>query len=92
MTFDYKELEEQLAIACNEVHQDFLKRFNSDVYISAGGARLEIFINDLQKEFESTAAAFLKKYDLEKDTEAKKKVLTITKLYAKKCIDDFSKI
>ncbi len=92
MVFDYKELEEQLTIACNDVHEDFLKRFNSDIYISAGGAKLEIFINDLQKEFESAAAAFLKKYSLEKDAEAKKRVLTITKLYAKKCVEDFSKI
>ncbi|AWH85812.1 hypothetical protein HYN59_12140 [Flavobacterium album] len=92
MSFDYKELEEQLAIACNDVHQDFLRRFNSDIYISAGGARLEIFINDLQKEFEGAAMSFLKKYNLEKDTEAKKRILTITKLYAKKCIEDFSKI
>ncbi|WP_294823192.1 hypothetical protein [uncultured Flavobacterium sp.] len=92
MGFDYKELEGQLAIACNEVHQDFLQRFNTDIYISAGGARLELFINDLQKEFESTASAFLKKHNLEKDSEAKKRVLTITKLYAKKCMEDFSKI
>ncbi|MEL1242624.1 hypothetical protein AAEO56_00005 [Flavobacterium sp. DGU11] len=92
MSFDYKELEEQLTISCNEVHQDFLNRFNSDIYISAGGARLESFINDLQKEFEGTAMAFLKKYNLEKDSEAKKRILTITKLYAKKCIEDFSKI
>jgi len=92
MGFDYKELEEQLATACNEVHKDFLQRFHSEIYISAGGARLETFINDLQKEFERTASSFLKKHDLEKDSEAKKRVLTITKLYAKKCTEDFSKI
>ncbi|MCW4470862.1 hypothetical protein OGH69_17980 [Flavobacterium sp. MFBS3-15] len=92
MGFDYKELEEQLAIVCDEVHKDFLKRFNSEIYISAGGAKLEVFINDLQREFETTANAFLKKHNLEKDTEARKRVLTITKLYAKKCVEDFSKI
>jgi hypothetical protein len=92
MGFDYKELEEQLSGACNEVHKDFLERFNSEVYISAGGARLEVFINDLQKEFETTANVFLKKHNLEKDPEAKKRVLTITKLYAKRCMEDFSKI
>jgi hypothetical protein len=92
MNFDYKELEENLAKACDDVHKDFLKKFNSDVYISAGGSKLEAFINDLQAEFENTAIAFIKKYNLEKDTEAKKKALTITKLYAKKCIEDFSKV
>ncbi|MGQ2985223.1 hypothetical protein [Flavobacterium sp.] len=92
MGFDYKELEERLATACNDVHKEFLQRFNSEIYFSAGGARLETFINDLQKEFERTASAFLKKHDLEKDSEAKKRVLTITKLYAKKCTEDFSKI
>jgi len=92
MIFDYKELEQQLVVACDEVHKDFLKRFNSDVYVSAGGAKLEAFINDLQKEFETVAIAFLTKNDLDNDSEAKKKALAITKLFAKKCIEDFSKI
>jgi hypothetical protein len=92
MIFDYKELEQQLVVACDEVHKDFLKRFNSDIYVSAGGAKLEAFINDLQKEFETVAIAFLTKNDLDNDSEAKKKALAITKLFAKKCIEDFSKI
>lgn len=92
MSFDYKELEENLSKACEEVHKDFLKRFNSDVYISAGGSKLESFINDLQAEFENAALAFIKKHNLEKDTEAKKKALSITKLFAKKCIEEFSKV
>lgn len=92
MNLDYRELEEQLALACNEVHKDFVKRFRSDVYISAGGSKLEAFINDLQAEFENAAVSFIKKHNLEKDTEAKKKIQAITKLYAKKCIDDFSKV
>jgi len=92
MIFDYKELEQQLVLACDEVHKDFLKRFNSDIYVSAGGAKLEAFINDLQKEFETVAIAFLTKNDLDNDSEAKKKALAITKLFAKKCIEDFSKI
>ena len=92
MSFDYKELEEELAQACDAVHKDFQKKFNNDVYISAGGSKLEAFINDLQAEFENTAATFIRKHGLEKDAEAKKKALTITKLFAKKCIEDFSKI
>ncbi|MFL9843637.1 hypothetical protein [Flavobacterium rhizosphaerae] len=92
MSFNYKELEEKLGIACDEVHQEFYRKFNSDIYISAGGSKLEVFINDLQKEFENVATTFLKKYNLEKDNEAKKRALTITKAYAKKCVEDFSKL
>ena len=92
MDFDYKELEEDLVKACDAVHKDFQKNFNNDVYISAGGSKLEAFINNLQAEFENTAGTFIRRHNLEKDAEAKKKVLTITKLFAKKCIEDFSKL
>jgi len=92
MSFQYKEFEQQLEESCNQIHIDFYRKFNADTYLSAGGAKLESFINDLQKEFETTAVNFLAKYNLEKDSDAKKRVFTITKLYAKKCIEDFSKV
>ncbi|MES2484877.1 MAG: hypothetical protein V4581_02865 [Bacteroidota bacterium] len=92
MDFNYKELERDLERACVDVHRDFNKKFDTEMYMSAGGSKLEAFINDLQKGFENTAFTFLKNNNLERDTEAKKRVFTITKLYAKKCIEDFSKI
>ena len=92
MDFDYHELERQLEKACADVNIKFHKKFNSNMYLSAGGAKLESFINDMQGEFEAVAANFIKNYALEKDAEAKKRIFTITKLYAKKCIEDFSKI
>lgn len=92
MTFDYEQLEKDLTIACDAVHKDFLVKFKNSIYVSAGGAKLEVFINELQKEFESVAVDFLKRTGNEGDTRAKKRALTITKLYAKKCIEDFSKI
>jgi len=92
MDFNYKELEKKLETACVQLHKDFYKKFNSDIYLSAGGSKLESFITNLQKEFENTAVNFLKGHNLEKDAEAKKRVFSITKLYAKKCIEDFSKV
>ncbi|PZR08302.1 MAG: hypothetical protein DI539_22855 [Flavobacterium psychrophilum] len=92
MNSRFSELKELLETACREVHRDFLIKFNNDTYISAGGAKLEAFITELQKEYEAVAAAFLKKHNLEKDTEAKKRVLAIIKAYAKRCIEEFSKI
>lgn len=93
MTFDYEKLERDLEGACEVVHQDFLKKFSqSDSYTSVGGAKLEAFINGLQAEFEKTAINFLKKHGLDDDAEARKRALAITKLYAKKCVDDFSKV
>ena len=92
MGFKYKELEKQLENSCQQLHKDFYQKFNSERYLSAGGSKLETFINNLQQEFESTAVTFLSNNNLEKDTEAKKRVFAITKLYAKKCIEDFSKV
>jgi uncharacterized protein YbcI len=92
MSFNYKELENQLQESCNQLHKDFYKKFSNDIYLSAGGAKLETFINDLQKEFENVAVTFVANHKLEKDTEAKKRIFSITKLYAKRCIEDFSKI
>jgi hypothetical protein len=92
MDFNYTQLEQQLERACADLHKDFDKKFKGEIYHSAGGSKLEAFINDLQKEFENTAVTFLKNNSLEKDAEAKKRVFAITKLYARKCVEDFSKI
>lgn len=92
MTFDYDELEIKLETACQEIHDSFTHRFKSGMYLSIGGAILESFISELQGEFENAAITFLKENNLEKDAHAKKRALTITKLYAKRCIDDFGKI
>jgi hypothetical protein len=90
--FDYEKLEKELEEACEEVNQKFVQRFSNEAYLSVGGAKLDAFIDELQKEFEQTAEAFIYKRDLQNNPEAKKRVLTITKLYAKNCIDQFSKI
>ena len=92
MEFNYKQLEKKLENVCVQLHKDFYKKYNSELYLSAGGSKLESFITDLQKEFEITAVTFLAEHKIEKDTEAKRRVFNITKLYAKKCIEDFSKI
>lgn len=92
MTFDYDELEYALMQACDAVHKDFLGRFNNEVYVSVVGSKLEAFVNDLQTEFENTAMTFIKEYKLEKDTESKKMVFNVTKIYAKKCVEDFNKV
>jgi actin-related protein len=92
MSFNYEKLEEELGSSCEEVHKNFQKKFSNDVYISAGGSKLEAFIDELQREFETTAANFILKHNITRNSEAKKRVLNITKLYAKRCIDDFSKM
>lgn len=92
MNFDYHDLERLLEKACIDIKNQFNKKYNSNMYLSAGGAKLEAFINDLQREFETVAAKFINDNKLEKDTEAKKRIFSITKLYAKRCVEDFSKI
>lgn len=88
----YKKFEEDLHTACSSVKLDFSKRFKDGVYLSAGGSNLENFINDLQKEFEVLAANFIKENELENDSTARRRVLTLAKQHAKKCIEEFSKI
>ena len=93
MTFDYEKLERDLEDACEVVHQDFLRKFSrSGTDTSVGGAKLEAFINGLKNEFERAAMDFLKHHGVDNDPEARKRALTITKLYAKKCVEDFSKV
>lgn len=93
MTFDYEKLESDLVEACQSVHKDFLKKFSDDnSYLSVGGAKLEAFISGIQSEFESVAIDFLTRHGLMADTEAKRRALNITKLYAKRCVEDFSRV
>lgn len=93
MTFDYEKLEKDLEEACEAVHKEYMKKFNGDDdYVSVGGAKLEAFIRGLQNEFESAAFSFLEQHNLDNDAEAKKRALAITKLYAKKCVEDFSRV
>ncbi|MGV3459890.1 MAG: hypothetical protein ACO1N9_05475 [Flavobacterium sp.] len=92
MTFDYEQLERDLTIACDAVHKDFLLKFKDSVYVSAGGSKLDAFMNELGREFEEIAVEFLRRTGRENDVHAKKRALSITKLYAKKCIEDFSRV
>ncbi len=93
MGFDYGEFEKELDRACTEAYKKFLAEFSSDsTYISAGGGKLEAFIEGLQKEFDKTTNFFLHKYRLEGDAEAKKISISVAKQCAKKCIEEFSKI
>ncbi len=88
----YDLLEQELEKVCAEVQKDFFIRFKKGVYISAGGAQIELFINELQSAFEIAAVSFIKYQKLEKNAAARKKVLAVTKQHAKKCIEEFSKI
>lgn len=92
MDIHYKDLEKQLERACANAHRDFNKKFNSEIYISAGGSKLEAFINGLREELEITASTFLKEHNLEKDAEARKRVFNMVKFQAKKCVEGFSRI
>jgi hypothetical protein len=88
----YKDLEKRLEKACAKAHRDFNKKFNSEVYVSAGGSKLEAFITALKLELEAAATAFITQNTLEKNTEARRKIFSMVKLHAKKCVETFSKI
>lgn len=93
MTFDYNELEIRLVEVCKDVHETFLRKFNANTaYLSAGAMRLEAFLQQLQQEFDAAAVKFLKLHNLQNDPQSKRHALTITKLYAKKCMEDFSRV
>jgi hypothetical protein len=90
MGFNHKELEEKLGEACGIVHNKFLRRFSDNAYISAGGAKLETLINDLQQEFEDTTLTFLKERGLHNNAKAKAKAVAIAKVCARKCLENFN--
>ena len=88
---DYDKLEKELRKDCEELSKGFVEQYNQN-YISAGGAKLDAFIYEMQQEFNDTAVKFLQQRDLMNDKEAKKRTLSITKQYAKKCVEHFSKV
>lgn len=88
---DYDKLGKELSKDCEDLCASFVKQYNEN-YISAGGAKLDAFIHEMQKEFNDTAIKFLQQRDLINDKEAKKRTLNITKHYAKKCVEHFSKV
>ena len=93
MGLDYAEFEKELERACNFTYKKFQEDFSNDsTYISAGGGRLEAFIEGIQEEFDKATVAFLKRHNAENDPEAKRHALSIAKESAKKCIEDISKI
>lgn len=88
---DYDKLEKELRKDCEVLTNSFVKQYNEN-YISAGGAKLDAFIYEMQQEFNDTAIKFLQQRDLTNNKEAKKRTLNITKHYAKKCVEHFSKV
>ena len=88
---DYDKLEQELRKDCEELSKDFVNQYNEN-YISAGGAKLDAFIYEMQQEFNNTAVKFLQQRDLLHNKEAKKRTLNITKHYAKNCVEHFSKV
>lgn len=93
MSFDYGEFEKELESACLVAYKNFLKEFNADsTYISAGGGKLEAFIQGVQKEFDKTTTFYLQKHNVETDPEARRRALAVAKQSAKKCIEEFSRI
>ena len=93
MGFNYGEFEEELDRACTYAGNKYLADFSTDsTYISAGGGKLEAFIDGLQKELDKTTTFYLQKYNAEGDAEARRRALTVAKQCAKKCIEEFSQI
>lgn len=88
----YKDFEIELEDACKLAKKEFLEQYKEDMYLSAGGSKLESFINELQSKYEIITANYIKAKGLENDSSARKRLLSLTKQHARKCIEGFSKI
>ncbi|MFP9115546.1 hypothetical protein ACLI1A_16525 [Flavobacterium sp. RHBU_3] len=92
MSFNIEMLKGELEKACAETKRSFYKKFSRSLYVSNRGAKLESFISELQNQFQCTSQKFIKDNSLEKNTSAKRIVAALAREYAKKAVEDFSRI
>ncbi|MFL9843638.1 hypothetical protein [Flavobacterium rhizosphaerae] len=91
MSPDYTKIENDFDCACQDVIKNLSEKYRAD-YKAAGPGKLETFFKLIQEEFKHIEAFFIQDNKLESDQEAIRRVKTIAKSYAKKCLFDYGKV
>ena len=91
MALNYEELESRFDCACNDAVSDLSQQYKTD-YENGGPGKLSAFLELIQMRFDQVESIFIRDNELHVDVEGLRRIKAIAKHYAKKCLDDYSKI
>lgn len=91
MGLDYENLGQRFDCACQEVINKLSTVYQDD-YRGAGLEKLSAFLELIQQEFDAAENNFIRDNEIGSDTRALQEIKSIAKLYAKKCLTDYSKV
>jgi hypothetical protein len=88
---DYSILEEDFDCACGDVVKDLSKQYKL-TYQAGGPGMLDAFLQLVKAEFEKAELTFIEKFNISGDAEALRRIKTIARKRAKKCVEDYGKV
>jgi hypothetical protein len=91
MELDYENLGKRFDCACQDVISKLSSVYKDD-YRGAGAEKLSAFLDLIQQEFDAAESNFIRDNEIGSDARALQDVKSIAKLYAKKCLTDYSKV
>ncbi len=91
MAFNYEDLESRFDCACNDAIADLKTQYQTN-YQGGGPGKLSMFLELIQMQFDQVESGFLRDNELHNDVEAVKRIRTMAKNYAKRCVEEYGKI
>ena len=91
MNLNYQDLEKQFDCACQDAVKDLSVQYKSD-YQEGGPGKLTAFLELIQQQFDTVEAGFIHEHNLAGDPEALRRIKSIAKAFAKRCVEDYGKI
>lgn len=91
MDVDYEDLENKFNCACDDAVKQLSIQYDSD-YKAQGVGKLNSFLEIIQWHFDNVEKGFVEQNVLMEDNEALRRIKIIARAFAKKCIDDYSKL
>ena len=88
---DYSLLESDFDCACGDVIKKLSEAYRSGYHTGSPGM-LEAFLDLIKSEFEKAEAAFIDSNKVGADPEALRRIRSIAKKHARKCLEDYGKV
>lgn len=91
MAINYEDLENRFSCACDDAIKHLSFRYDSD-YKTKGPEKLNSFLGVIQWYFDNVEKGFIEQHVLMEDEEALRRIKIIARMFAKRCVDDYSKL
>ncbi len=88
---DYTDLENRFDCACQDVISSLSLQYKES-YQGSGPGKLETFFELIKSEFDNVVNLFTHSNGINDDKEAVRRIQSIAKDYARRCVDDYGKI